>query len=215
MTVAHEENPEHAKNGYNSPANKKHDAFEQATLATAIIGVVVLIVYTGLTGYQAYIAKDTAERQLRAYISVVVEKHPDLNSVGPPEVTLIFKNVGQTPAFKVATRSIFSLANGNALTDSQAKEIYDQLLQMRRFESVMFPGQEYRQGAVPGIGLPFTNDQKILVSMGAMTLWVNGEVTYTDAFGYGHFTRFRLFMNGAAENRYNKLIWAEQGNDAD
>jgi hypothetical protein len=47
-----------------------------------------------------------------------------------------------------------------------------------------------------------------------MTLWVNGEVNYSDAFGYPRFTRFRLLMNGAAGFRYNRLIWAEQGNEA-
>jgi hypothetical protein len=209
-----EEKPADTPKGNESPQNKKHDAFEQATLATAIVGVVILVVYTAITGYQAYIAKDTAERQLRAYVSVIVEKHPDFNGQGPIEAVLLFKNTGQTPAFKVRARSVFSVAGGNTLSDAEIGEIRDYMARMKGHESVMFPGQEFRQSAEPGTGLTLTSDQKISVSMGAATFWVNGEVNYTDAFGYPHFTRFRLFMNGAAGFRYNKLIWAEQGNDA-
>jgi hypothetical protein len=202
------------KNGDTRSQQPKHDAFEKTTLATAIVGIIILCIYTGLTGYQAYIAKDTAERQLRAYISVIVEKHPDLNAAGPPETVLLFKNVGQTPAYKVRARSIFSVLDGGTFTDDEMKAVREYIDRIQGFESVMFPGQEFRQSAEPGVGLPLTSNQKIKVSMGAMTLWVNGEVSYTDAFGHNHFTRFRLFMNGAVGNRYNKLIWADKGTDA-
>ncbi len=196
---------------------EKHDAFERATLATAIAGVIILCIYTGLTGYQAYISKDTAQRQLRAYVSAIVEKQPDLDGSGPPDVVLLFKNNGQTPAFKVEARLLVSVVAGSdlALSEAQLKEIQSALDRIKKYESVIFPGQEFRQGPEPGTGIPMSNEQKIAVSMGAMSLWINGEVTYTDAFGFPRFTRFRLFMNGASGNRYNKLIWAGAGNDAD
>jgi hypothetical protein len=204
------------KDGATDSQKKKHDAFEQATLATAIVGVIILCIYTGLTGYQAYLAKDTAERQLRAYVSVVVEKQPDLNKPGPTDVVLLFKNTGQTPAFKVRARSIFSAVKGADLnlSDDEIGAVRDAMDTMKGYESVMFPGQEFRQSPEPETGLPLTNDHKILIIMGAMTLWVNGEVSYTDTFGYPHSTRFRLFLNGAAGNRYNRFIWADKGNDA-
>jgi hypothetical protein len=197
-------------------SKQKHDAFERATLATAIVGVIILCIYTGLTGCQANIARDTAQRQLRAYISVAVEKHPDLNESGPPNVVLLFKNTGQTPAFKVEVRSVGSILAGSdiALTEAELKIIHAALDRLKKYESVIFPGQEFRQSPEPGTGIPMNNEQKIAVSMGAMTLWINGEVTYTDAFGFPRFTRFRLFINGASGNRYNKLLWAGAGNDA-
>jgi hypothetical protein len=195
---------------------EKHDAFERVTLATAIVGVIILCIYTGLTGYQAYIAKDAAQRQLRAYISVVVEKQPDLNGQGPSNVVLLFKNNGQTPAYSVEARSLTSVVAGSdlALTEAQLKEIHSALDRMNKYKSVVFPGQEFRQGPEPGTGIPMTDEQKIAVSMGAMTLWINGEVTYTDAFELPRFTRFRLFMSGAAGSRFDKLIWADAGNEA-
>jgi hypothetical protein len=194
----------------------KHDAFELTTLVTAIVGVIILCIYTGLTGYQTYIARDTAQRQLRAYVSVVVEKQPDLKGSGPPDVVLLFKNNGQTAAFKVEARVVVSIINGSdlALSEPDLKIIHSTLDQLKKYESVMFPGQEFRESPEPGTGIPMSNEQKIAVSLGAMTLWINGEVTYTDVFGFARFTRFRLFINGASGNRNNKLIWAGAGNEA-
>jgi hypothetical protein len=214
MTAELEKNAADPQNSQTDPKNKEHDTFERVTLATAIAGVILLTIYTGLTAYQAAIAKDTAERQLRAYISVVVEKQPDLNGSGPPNAIILFKNTGQTPAYSVRAHSVFSVLNGDTISDAQVKDIRDYMATLKGFESAMFPGQEFRQSAEPAKGIPLTENQKILISMGAMTLWVNGEVVYEDAFGHPHFTHFRLFMNGEEGNRYDRLIWAEHGNDA-
>ena len=74
MTTAGEEDDAYPEDRYRAPQpNKPGDAFDWITLNTAIVGVIVLCIYTGLTGYQAYLAKDTAERQLRAYLSASFE----------------------------------------------------------------------------------------------------------------------------------------------
>jgi hypothetical protein len=160
-----------SENGKPDPQNEKHDAFEKVTLATAIVGVVILCVYTGLTGYQAYIAKDTAQRQLRAYVSAEIEKHPDLDSQDHlPEVVVIYKNNGQTPAYNVAARVIFYIGDAQ-LTDSDLRTVRDSLDNLGKSESVLFPGQAFRESTVPGIGIPLSQDQKIAVSMGAKVLW--------------------------------------------
>ena len=189
----------------------KHDAFEKATLTTAIAGVVILCIYTGLTGYQAFIAKDTAERQLRAYLSVKIEEQPDLDTPGTPRMVLLFKNNGQTPAFHVqAQASIFTA--GQELSATDLKDTRDFLDKLPKSETVLFPGQEFRES--PEAGIPVTNDQKIAISMGASVLWVVGGITYTDAFGKPRATRFRLYMGGVAA-RQHKFVWANGGNDAD
>jgi hypothetical protein len=192
---------------------KGHDAFEQATLATAIVGVVILCIYTSLTGYQAYIAKDSAERQLRAYVSASVEKHPDLDSSDPTQATVVFKNNGQTPAYNVQARTVFLVA-GDQLTDSDVKGARAFIDSLRTSGSVLFPGQEFRQASPPGIGIPLSQDQKIAIGMGAQLLWVVGEVTYTDAFGKARFNHFRLNTGGGIAARYHKFLWADVGNDA-
>jgi hypothetical protein len=189
----------------------KHDAFEIATLATAIVGVVILCIYTALTGYQALIAKDTAERQLRAYLSVKIEEQPDLDAPGAPRMVLLFRNNGQTPAFHVqAQASIFTA--GQELTASDLKDTRDFLDKLPKSEIVLFPGQEFRES--PAAGIPVTNDQRIAISMGAGVLWVVGEIAYIDAFGKQRATHFRLYMGGVAA-RQRKFVWANVGNDAD
>jgi hypothetical protein len=122
------------------PKSEKHDAFEKVTLATAVVGVVILCIYTGLTGYQAYIAKDTAQRQLRAYISAVVEKWPDLDSPGIPQVVFVFKNNGQTPAYRVDAR-VTVFIGGDSLTETDIEDANKRLEKLRNSESVVFPGQ--------------------------------------------------------------------------
>ncbi len=214
IAAGSEEKAADAPKGNDDPQKKEHDTFEKLTLATAIAGVILLAVYTGLTAYQAYIAKDTARRQLRAYISVAVEKQPNLNESGPPNATLLFKNTGQTPAYEVRIHSVWSVLDGDTINNDQIKQIRDYMATLKGFESAMFPGQEFRQSAEPTKGIPITDGQKISISLGAMTLWVNGEIVYEDAFGYPHFTHFRLFMNGEEGNRYGKLIWADKGNEA-
>jgi hypothetical protein len=174
---------------------EKHDAFERATLATAIAGVAILCIYTALTGYQAYIAKDTAQRQLRAYISVRVEKQPDMDGPSPPQAVILYKNNGQTPAYNVDARANF-FTGGEQLTDTDLKDTRALLAKMRNSESVLFPGQEFRESPEPGTGIPLSKDQKIAVSMGSLVLWLVGEVKYIDAFGSPRFTRFRLYMGG-------------------
>jgi hypothetical protein len=212
MTVGPEENDIEAKESDGRSHNSEHDAFEKATLATAIIGVVILIVYTILTGYQAYIAKDTAQRQLRAYISAVVEKWPDLDKAEPAEITMVFKNVGQTPAFKVNAKfSIFT--THDQPTETQIEEL--RVTPNLRSESILFPTQEFRLATVPGKGIPITPQQRISVSMGAMILWIDGQVTYLDAYGYSRFYRFRLYMGGSAgAASYHRFVWADAGNEA-
>ena len=214
MSTELEKSAANPQNGETNPKPKKHDAFEKVTLATAIVGVVILCVYTGLTGYQAYIAKDTAQRQLRAYVSVIVEKQPDLDGPGTPEVVFLFKNTGQTPAYHVDSRvSIFT--GSDSLTEEDIKRTNAFLRGMPESESVLFPGQEFRTSSVPGTGLPLSAQQKIAISMGAQVLWAMGAVTYTDAFGYRRLTNFRLYMGGTSGAApYHKFIWAGDGNDA-
>jgi hypothetical protein len=199
--------------GARSSGMPQHDAFERATLVTAIVGVVVLCVYTGLTGYQAYIAKDSAQRQLRAYVSASIEKHPDVDGSDLPEITVVYKNHGQTPAYNVEARMVVLVA-GDELTDSEISETRTFLAKLGKSESVLFPGQEFREASVPGIRIPLSQDQKIAVGMGAKVLWVIGEVTYTDAFGASRFNHFRLNTGGGVAARYHKFFWADTGNEA-
>jgi hypothetical protein len=213
MTVGSEESPVDVPKSDAKSTDKKHDAFEKATLATAIAGIIILCVYTGLTAYQACIAKDTAERQLRAYMSAAVEKQPDLDGPAPAEVTILYKNNGQTPAYRVQTRAVFSVGDSE-LSKEDIEGIRKDLKALRKSETVVFPGQEIRGATIPGVGIPLTEGDKITINLGARVLWLNGEITYLDAFGISRFTNFRLYFSGAQDTRMHKFVWADAGNEA-
>jgi|ERR1700733_14587262 hypothetical protein len=213
MSTELEKGAEDPQTGDTCPQNKKHDAFEVATLVTAIVGVIILCAYTGLTGYQAYLAKDTAERQLRAYMSASIEKQPDLDGPAPAEVTIVYKNNGQTPAYRVQARAIFSVGDSE-LSEKDIEGIRKVIKTLRKSETVVFPGQEIRGATIPGVGIPLTEGDKITINLGARVLWLNGEITYLDAFGVSRFTNFRLYFSGAQDTRVHKFVWADTGNEA-
>lgn len=75
----------------------KRDWFDIASLIVVSATLFFVALYTVLTGYLAWIARDTARRQLRAY--VVVGQDGNFN-IEPQRLTSAFpiRNVGQTPA---------------------------------------------------------------------------------------------------------------------
>src|SRR5438552_10833727 len=64
-----------------------------------LIGVTFLLVIA--TGELVYYARDTARRQLRAYISVHRSDIAGIDGGQTPVATLLIKNYGQTPAYGV------------------------------------------------------------------------------------------------------------------
>jgi hypothetical protein len=69
------------------------------------VGVLSFIVNVFLVAFTWRLVrntKDTAQRQLRAYVSVSVERHPDIQSNQPLTAILILKNSGLTPAYVVS-----------------------------------------------------------------------------------------------------------------
>jgi hypothetical protein len=74
---------------------------------TAIMAILTgLIALTGM--YQAAIARDTARRQLRAYVHVIDVAIRDVAPLRRPAAHFNMQNTGQTPALDLAVR--FSLA---------------------------------------------------------------------------------------------------------
>ncbi len=146
MTTAGEEDDAYPEDRYRAPQPNKRDAFDWITLNTAIVGVIVLCIYTGLTGYQAYLAKDTAERQLRAYLSASFE-WPDV--LGGSDLTMTIKNHGQTPAFKVSNWAYAILATNPLPVDAVEKA--RQRVGDWQTNAVLFPGAEFKSGTVKRI----------------------------------------------------------------
>jgi hypothetical protein len=65
-----EKNMAYGSNGNGRSQKKKHDVYEYVTLGVAIAGVIVLVMYTGLTYCLSETAVDTEHRQIRAYVNI-------------------------------------------------------------------------------------------------------------------------------------------------
>jgi hypothetical protein len=144
--------------------------------------------------------KATANRQLRAYVTVVSTGISALQSNTKLEATIAIKNFGQTPAYKfsVSAQIDFGLTFADVHPVKDANVVLGHLAPSASFTTQLFAlftlnaGQFYQlQGS-------------------AAAVFVHGIIRYVDAFGNPHFTRFRLMTTPRGE-----LVSCGEGNDSD
>jgi hypothetical protein len=195
------------------PENKKTNWTELFAFVAAIGGIAAAI----FSGAQAWIASDTEQRQLRAYVSAKIEQYPDINSASI-DFSVVYKNNGQTPAFKMRAW-VYMLVNDYPLPKSVVEQIKIHQEKVTGDVSTLFPGEERHAVTIKGISQNgqtaiLTEAERDAVKAGWKTLWVVGQILYKDAFGSDRFTNYRLFESGPYMTTVNKLFWAEEGNDA-
>lgn len=148
--------------------------------------------------------KDTAERQLRAYVSVDSAEIIDLAAGLTPAARLIVKNSGQTPAYNLT--GIGGIAIGESFeklppptgstamskSSLSAGAIADQLHQAPQ---------------------PLTSEAMAALIAGTVILWVYGELHYRDTFDVIRFTKYRFQVGGTAGIRGNRMAICEEGNE--
>jgi hypothetical protein len=148
-------------------------------------------------------AKDTARRQLRAYISITsVRKVPNTLNASLPAYEIDFRNSGQTPAYAIKTWRAIGTSRKPLL------------------EPLAPPPDGVRDTDVAlGIGAkqsmkiekssPISQRESDEWGAGTAALYVWGKVEYSDVFKKQHFTNFCLYESGG------KMNYSPIGNDAD
>jgi hypothetical protein len=157
------------------------------------------------------VMQDTAERQLRAYISVAPEIRPNIPdidvSTGAMKHVMVIKNVGQTPATNVVQYV------GVGIHDFPSPNLdspHDDQLPYRG-RTIIVPGQEVK---IP-FGTTLTPAQLAAVQKGdAQRLYVWGLVIYKDIFGVERRTRFQMDFGGEQGFKLGALRWSHDGNEA-
>jgi uncharacterized protein YejL (UPF0352 family) len=138
---------------------------------------------------QTNVLKDTAQRQLRAYVCVesAVVTFPQR---AVPEALVSFKNCGQTPAYDVRgwIHTWFT-------TYPLQETLPDAPKELRKSVETLGPGRlstfaTARKPALPPEYLAILGTPKF-------TLYVYGEVRYKDIFGNERTTRCRLVHGGS------------------
>ena len=81
-------------------ARKNRDLLDNLTFAASVVAAVAAVCAAFFTGRQAWIARDTEERQLRAYLYIdhtsIAESEP-----GKFGTDLLIRSAGVTPAYKL------------------------------------------------------------------------------------------------------------------
>jgi hypothetical protein len=169
------------------------------------IGVVQAFIFF-LQWRMMWRAKDTTERQLRAYVFVDKAEIHSLESV--PGIRVIIKNFGQTPASGYSR----SFSAEWVDTSNQLPPLSLYSSPDLQTESAVAPGGSITLAA--GLSRAFTADEWTELRGGTKLMYISGEIRYTDAFGEERSTPFRYIFGGIYGYTKGPLAIAETGNDA-
>jgi hypothetical protein len=201
-----------------SPAKKakrggdeKH-ALDYATAVFAFIAATATGAAAIFTGLQAWTAKDTETKQLRAYLLPVIDRESIDLDQNPLEWTYILKNFGQTPACHVRT-------SGQLAVEIPAWGLGEKPDVINHWgiepNYCLGPQQEYRVLLKFSYTRPasLSDNEKDLIKWGAaLYLFSHGTIYYDDIFGQPHVTDIRTFFGGNVAMRTGKMDWAPVGN---
>jgi hypothetical protein len=154
------------------------------------------------------IAKETAERQLRAYVLPQKAVAKVMKLGHSPEIRVEFRNSGQTPAY--------GLTN-NMQGGFQRPGDPDAVLKWgdRVSKATVAPNTKLIAFGGETTMLPLTQASFDGVKEGRFIFYVCGETRYTDAFGNNRTTRYRYMFDDRTGLREGRMMAAPYGNSAD
>jgi hypothetical protein len=89
----------HSKTHCTYTSNNEKHWLDYAIFAAALVAAIGGIAAASFTGWQAWIAEDTAKRQLRGYLIIGSNDIPKLAEGIQPFVKVTIQNMGQTPTY--------------------------------------------------------------------------------------------------------------------
>lgn len=178
---------------------KAADAADRAALfgGISILGIALAI---GLTIQSNNIARDTAKRQLRAYIAVSDSQiRPDPIDANKVQAIIEFTNLGETPAIDVSA-AIYILFGDNAFDDSRLRTEP----QLPFGPSVTVIGKGVKKHSTVSSQAPGLSAPTIL--SGDFNVTIYGQILYADVFGSRQETKFCHYVDQST--RMNGLVIA-------
>jgi hypothetical protein len=131
----------------------------------------------------------------------------NFGSAGPVLARVEIKNTGQTPAYKLAARTVIT---------TRPFPIKEPLPEAPVPEARMALGTGTEFSLQIATSRPLTEEETAGVRRGEIAIYVFGEITYTDAFSKPRITKFRLYYGGdtgAVEG--GRLHPYQEGDDTD
>jgi hypothetical protein len=158
-----------------------------------------------------FVQRDSSERQLRAYVHVDTLSIEMAYQDFPPEVVMMFKNSGQTPAYAVTCRAEFIMGPPHP----QANYFPVDTTIPAISKAPIPPGGTAAQTS--NTKHPLTTDEALAIKSGQAALYYYGIIDYKDAFEKPRRTRFRYFYayTGDRLRLKDTMTACADGNEAD
>lgn len=171
-----------------SGKEKKH-WIDYAIFWAALVAAVATSAAAGFTGWQAWLAKDTAKRQLRGYLVIGSNYIPKLGEGIQPFATTTIENIGQTPVFDGAwisgvnvmdyplRQTILNDECSNVMNDPSApKWMIGKSSNMEKWREIPFKASEVQA-----------------IHDGKAAIYFHGRICYRDIFKEVRHTDFCMF----------------------
>jgi hypothetical protein len=187
----------------NVVSEKKH-WFDYVAVASACSACVAAL----FLSYQGWVARDTAKRQLRAYV-LVSQSDATISAPNNAQIRVQLKNFGLTPAYKLSGWSCMIVGRfskdvvGNVGLETNfpvppfnEKQAQNTVLAPQDSEEVfLFP--HFCNGGLEEVR-SITRDEISRIQNGTAAIYLYGEHHYFDAFGNRHFLKYRVVGSAAA-----------------
>jgi hypothetical protein len=163
------------------------------------------------TAASVELARQTAVRQLRAYVSVQSVGFVPSKDVSRIKVKFVIRNFGQTPAFNYQTDIRLTVLH----SDFVVAFVPHQTFFLEKGGQTLMPGGESivicesAPNAMHGDG-PILNE----ITSGKLTAVAAGKIAYRDAFGNDCFTNIYKLASGERAASDSPFINPEKGNDS-
>jgi hypothetical protein len=170
-----------------------HDAVAFYTSVLALFTGVLGVSTVGLwiaTNRTLKHAQETAQRQLRAYLTVESGGVVLLNNATQINASIIFKNTGQTPAYGVMTWASVGIKSMNAANPFASAPAI--AARSGHAKSIAGPGQNVNIGTTTYITA--ADLAAVTASQSAIFFW--GRVDYVDSFENPRFSVFKERISG-------------------
>jgi hypothetical protein len=166
-------------------------------------------------------AKDTEERQLRAYVFPDAVEISDVDSdttkisSAAPRIHLVIKNTGITPAYNVINLVAAALVPFPFHLDIKDIRAATGMKENMSVFSLSNGGISEAFSGVDGAREPLNIEQKLSLSNGETAIYLLGYIWYYDIFGIVRCTRYKYYVGGIAGFSGARMRNATEGQDAD
>lgn len=176
------------KPGGSAASNEQHQEkpkeswWQRATGDPIAVFTAVLTIFTGILAWTTWKlvrgAEDTAERQLRAYVSVEVGAAISFRVGEIIRIGMLMKNHGQTPAYKIAHHGLVALIANPLPAEFRIRPPAD----LNPSAGTLHPDQDTR--AISSSRAPLSREEfEMLTSTESVRAYILGVATYQDIFG--------------------------------